>query len=145
MNLSLNTLNNFCPSIFSQVCPDFHFLQNPNLYQIVCLDFLVSNANLYSKSRHTVQICVLKKSKFWTRLRKYRRTEIVEGFRLRGLFCLLCSTGNGSVMHILMRIKRHDIVCNSSHKFSQNIPCLLWIKQHFFPENKKCVIVPSPV
>ena len=43
----LETLNNFCPSRFSQVCSHFPFLQN---------------ANLYSKSRHTVQICVLEES-----------------------------------------------------------------------------------
>ena len=27
------TLNNFCPSRFSQVCLDFPFLQNANLYR----------------------------------------------------------------------------------------------------------------
>ena len=52
----LETLHNFCPSIFSQVCPDFHFRQNAYLLK-VCLDFFVSNVNLYSvvtrKSRHT--------------------------------------------------------------------------------------------
>ena len=31
--LELETLNNFCPSRFSQVCPDFHFLQKANLYR----------------------------------------------------------------------------------------------------------------
>ena len=38
------TPNNFCPSRFSQVCPDFPFLLN---------------ANLYSVSRFTVQIALL--------------------------------------------------------------------------------------
>ena len=28
------TLNNFCPSRFSQECPDFQFSQNTNLYRI---------------------------------------------------------------------------------------------------------------
>ena len=28
----LETLNNFCPSRFSQVCLDFYFLQNANLF-----------------------------------------------------------------------------------------------------------------
>ena len=37
------TPNNFSPSRFSQICPDFPFLQN---------------ANLYSVSRFIVQICV---------------------------------------------------------------------------------------
>ena len=37
------TLNNFCPSRFSQVCPDFPFPQN---------------AYLYSVSRFSAQICV---------------------------------------------------------------------------------------
>ena len=47
------------------------------------LDFLVSNANLYSKSRHTVKICVYEERKIWTHLGKSRRTKIVWGFRLR--------------------------------------------------------------
>ena len=38
-------------SDFFQVCPFFHFLQKENLYRNVCLDFLVSNANLYSDER----------------------------------------------------------------------------------------------
>ena len=29
----LENLNNFCPSRFSQVCPDLHFLQKANLYR----------------------------------------------------------------------------------------------------------------
>ena len=37
------TPNSFCPSRFYQVCPDFPFLQNENLYSV---------------SRFTVQICV---------------------------------------------------------------------------------------
>ena len=41
------TLNNFCPSRFSQVCPDFPFLKNTNSVQKVCTDFQV-----------TVQICI---------------------------------------------------------------------------------------
>ena len=28
------TPNNFCPSRFSQVCPDFHFILNANLYSV---------------------------------------------------------------------------------------------------------------
>ena len=50
--------------------------------QKTCLDFLVSNANLQSKARHTVLICVLKKMEICTHLGKYRQTKIVGGFRL---------------------------------------------------------------
>ena len=78
------TLNNFRPSSISQVCPDFPFLQNANLFgKCVRLDFPVSVTNLCSKSRHTLQIYVLEERKMWTQLRKSRRTEIVEGFQLR--------------------------------------------------------------
>ena len=33
------TLNNFCPARFSQVCPGFHFLQKGNLDKNRCPDF----------------------------------------------------------------------------------------------------------
>ena len=76
------TLNNFCPYRFSQVCPDFPFRQN---------------ANLHSVSRFTVQICVADEKiyirflyrfafwgkEMWTHLRKSRLTEIVGTFQLR--------------------------------------------------------------
>ena len=56
----VETLSNFCPSRFSQVYLDFYCLQ----------DTL------------SVQICVMKKMSIWIHLRKSRRTEIVESFRL---------------------------------------------------------------
>ena len=66
---------NFCPSRFS-LPPECKSAQK------TCLDFLGSNANLNSKSRHTVQICVLEERKIWTHLRKSRRTEIIGCFHL---------------------------------------------------------------
>ena len=44
MDPEAETPNNLCPSKFSQVCPDFPFVQNTNLYmrvstvQIYCTD-----------------------------------------------------------------------------------------------------------
>ena len=58
----------------------------------VCLDFLkcvkifiIIKTQICTENLDTlsVQICVLKKMKIWTHLRKSRRTEIVEGFQLR--------------------------------------------------------------
>ena len=79
----LETPNNFCPSRFFQVCSDFFFLENANLcrkHVYARFSCQCSNANLYSKSRHTVQICLLEERKIWTHLRRSRRIEIVGGF-----------------------------------------------------------------
>ena len=52
MKIETETLNNFCPSRFSQVCPSrFSFPPKRKSVQKVCLDFLVSNANLYSDEK----------------------------------------------------------------------------------------------
>ena len=50
--VSTETPNNFIPSRFCQVCPDFHFFKG-KFSEGVCLDFLYSNANQH-KSRHTL-------------------------------------------------------------------------------------------
>ena len=63
------TPNNFCPSRFSQVCPEFTFLQNANLD-------LLYLALLTRKSRHT--LCTdlrFGERKICTHWRKYRQTE----------------------------------------------------------------------
>ena len=46
----LETLNNFCSSRFSQVCPDFTFLQNANLYRHTLYRFAFRRKG---KSGHT--------------------------------------------------------------------------------------------
>ena len=69
--------------LFSSVST-FFFPPKRKCVQKTNLDFLVRNANLYSNSRHTVQICFFEERKIWTHLRKSGRTEIVWGFRLWG-------------------------------------------------------------
>ena len=57
----------------------FIFLKKRKSVQKLCLDFLVSH-------HHPYTFCTdlrLKKMKIWSRLRKSRQTEIVEGFQLR--------------------------------------------------------------
>ena len=66
-NVELETLKS-CSSLST-----FSFLPKWKSVQKTCLDFLVSNVNLYSKSRHTIGICVLEERKIWTQLRKSRR------------------------------------------------------------------------
>ena len=70
--------------IFSSVST-FSFPPKRKYVQKKSLVFFVSNANLYSKSRQIVQICVLVERKIWIHFRKSRRTEIVGGFRLRNI------------------------------------------------------------
>ena len=58
------TPNNFCPSRFSQVRPEFHFLQIANIDTALCPDFRVYTFSFSSKhkSRHTyfqiTQVCI---------------------------------------------------------------------------------------
>ena len=60
-------LNNFCPSRFSLVCPDFHVLQNANLYRkfVWIFSSMYRLAFLTRKSRRT-GLRFEKKMKIWT-------------------------------------------------------------------------------
>ena len=64
----------------------FYCIQRQKPWTIsVRLDFVVSNANLYIDEKiwkkNSIEICVLKKMKILTRLRKSRHIEIVWGFQ----------------------------------------------------------------
>ena len=63
--------------------------------QKTCLDFLISNANPYSNSRHTVQIFVLEERNILTHLKKFRGTDFVRGFRFRAWNAL---SGSGATI-----------------------------------------------
>ena len=83
----METLNNFCPSRCSQVCPCFHFLQNANLYRkyVHIFSSLYIFPLLTRKSRQT--FCTdLRFEENANLERKSRLTEIVEGFQLWPFF-----------------------------------------------------------
>ena len=53
----METLNNFCLSRLSQVCPDFYFLQITNLDAHVCPDFFQVCIDLRQKRCRFSQVC----------------------------------------------------------------------------------------
>ena len=74
----------------------------------MCLDFLASNAILYSDEKIKQTFCTdlpFEEMKIWTHLRKSRRTEIVEGFQLR-TYNLVYVCSDKIQKHFLLNLKR---------------------------------------